>query len=47
LTAKEQLEKDQKEREQSLWDETKADPAIQEVCARLDGNIESVTALED
>jgi len=47
LTAKEQMEKEKKERAQSLWDETKADPAIQEVCTRLEGTIESVTPLED
>jgi len=47
LTAKESTEKWKKERDQSLWDETKADPAIQELCTRLDGTIESVTALED
>jgi hypothetical protein len=47
LTAKEQQAKDLKIRKQSLWDETKADPAIQEVCTRLDGTIESVTPLED
>jgi hypothetical protein len=47
LSAKEILEKKNKASAQSLWDETKADPAIQEVCARLEGTIESVTSLED
>jgi|GEM_PF-628555 len=47
LTAKESTDQWRKERDQSLWDETKADPAIQELCTRLDGTIESVTALEE
>ena len=47
LTAKEATDQWRKERDQSLWDETKADPAIQELCTRLDGTIESVTALEE
>ena len=47
LTAKESHERDKKERAQSLWDEAKADPALQEVCARLEGTIESVTPLEE
>ena len=47
LTAKESHAKEQKELAQSLVDETHADPLIQELTERLEGEVETVKPLEN
>jgi hypothetical protein len=47
LTAKETAEKLRKERNQALFDETHADPLVQDLQNRLDAKVESVKALDE